>query len=159
MLEDDITIYFLIDGHKKNRCHGEFGHIKREMKRRNVMKPKRMVEAVRDSSEANFVVNSADVRWNSWNSFVETFYIKPKGFRITQYHVLKFTETDKTCVKVKNKSHGEQWESVRFLNRNVSPYTVCLKNAENIGKSGLNMGWKTLNEILCAHKDKRRDYI
>ena len=143
-LEDDITLFFLIAGHTKNRCDGAFGFVKRELKRRDALTAKDMISVVSDSSDTNCAVLSADVSWMQWKSFLKNFYTVPSSFRITRYHVFRFSSADKSCVRVKRVTTDADWEQVCLLKRGVSPNIVCLETARCINTMDTRARWKPL---------------
>lgn len=158
-MEDDIKLHFLVAGHTKNRCDGAFGLVKRELKRRNVNTPRDMVEVVKDSSASNRAILSGQVRWMGWKSFLEEFYTVPSSFRITKYHVFAFSAQDKAGMRVKRLSSDEDWEVVRLLKKNITPYDVCASTASRIDHLDMTMSWPSLGEVSSAHEGNRKAYL
>lgn len=74
--EDSVEL-FLTAVHTKNYVDGAFGHVKREIKRRNVHNPKGMVDVVNNSSISNQAISCSEIKWINWMAILETFFYVP----------------------------------------------------------------------------------
>lgn len=67
-LEREVTLFFMIPGHTKNRFDGAFGFCKRKTKQFNVVTPRDLVNVVQESSETNRAQLFSEVECIEWKA-------------------------------------------------------------------------------------------
>ncbi|PXF45203.1 hypothetical protein BWQ96_05033 [Gracilariopsis chorda] len=118
--EDEITLRFLLAGHTKNRCDAAFGLVKRRLKKFDVFSPGDMMKILEESSTSNKAVNAKDVSWFNWKELLRQFYKVPTDFKLSTYHVFRFSHVNPEIVMVKHFSSDASWLSFKLTKRSVS---------------------------------------
>lgn len=68
--ETDITLNFLIEGHKKSSCEVDFGLVKRWFSQIDINSPVDSMAAIETSSVKTSVVCTSFVTWMQWNTAI-----------------------------------------------------------------------------------------
>jgi hypothetical protein len=80
---------FMLVGHTKCSCDGNFGHVKRAFRRKDAVETvKQMAKVVGESAKTNEVVNASELQWHDWKGFTGQFFRPITGFRDMQYFTI-----------------------------------------------------------------------
>ena len=80
-LDDDISLYFLVAGHTKNVCDGAFRHVKRKLRKTNVVTPADMMRVIEGSASTTKCIPSRDVHWRELKKFLGQFFTVSTTFK------------------------------------------------------------------------------
>ena len=125
------TIYlkFLIAGHTKNFCDAAFGLCKRAIKRKDILTPKDVVKAYRESSICNIVELVNEVIFYDWKSFLGQFFDK-KVAEMTLQHEFMFVKGNFGSVCYKKFATDSAWNTASLLIANIK-----IEDIQNAGNS------------------------
>lgn len=158
-MDSNITLRFLVSGHTKNACDAAFGHVKRHLKRINVLNPRDMMRVIEGSAYSNKVVPSNSVSWTDWKEVLIPFFTIPKKFKISEYHVFNFEASSPGTVKVKRLSTTEHWESYRLLKNGLTAMSVLCDIRSSMMNGTNSLHAKALADVPSQQEGNRRAYL
>lgn len=158
-VEEEVTLYFLVAGHTKNRCDGAFGFFKRQLKHTNVHDPAGMMIVVDVSFSTNRVVCSTNVRWANCKLLLERFHTIPPALKITKYHCFWFRKPDPSSVKFKRFSTDSAWTKFRLMKLDVTTGSVRRFTVAQLASPDFEFPIEPLVNVPSAYEGNREAYL
>lgn len=156
---EEIELKFLVAGHTKNVCDGAFGLIKRIFRKAKVYFPKEMHDLINRSAKNTDCIEPDNVIWRLWKAILSTSFTIPSQFRISQYHVFRFSKNFPGCVQAKHLTSTEEWSQFDLLKKGGDSYKAGIECRRMAKGFKYTADIQDLEKIYSPKEGTRKKYL
>ncbi|PXF44639.1 hypothetical protein BWQ96_05581 [Gracilariopsis chorda] len=142
-----------------NRCDAAFGLVKQRLKQFNVFSPRNIKKVIDKSFVSNSVFCATDIEWIDWKLNLRRYCTVSNHFKLSQFHVFKFSSTYKEGVMGKALSTDVNWTKYKLMKNRVTVQSVVNENVCLLRDPSVTLQITPLRFVPSAQEKTREAYL
>lgn len=102
---------------------------------------------------------ATDVTWTKWKDVLNYAFNIPKHFRISGYHIFRYSANNPATLYAKELTTTEHWKEFSLLKKNVTCYRCGVDIRRKLKNANYKADWPKLEDVHSAKESNRKHYL